>query len=168
MAWRARPDRGIPPPRQEKPVRVHRPSGTVSPTQQKGPSDSTIWPTTWVDRAAPASGSPFHPIQFQVFDGEDRLGWEATAAQERPDPGRELGKRKRFYQVVIRSRVRALDTILHFAACGEDQDWRVGLLGTHLLQDRDTIQPRQIEIENDEVVVQLGGQGPRLLATSTA
>src|SRR5262249_7765259 len=93
----------------------------------------------------------------------DGLGWEPAAPQQRAHACGEFGEGERFYQVVVRSRIETKYAVFYPAASGENQDRDVGLPPTNVPEDGDAIQPRQIQIEYDQVVVKFRGKRTRLL-----
>lgn len=81
-----------------------------------------------------------------IGDGGDRGATaEGFDAREQFLHGKGLG------QVVVRAGFEALDAVLDVAHGGEDEDARGGVFGAEAFQHGEAVEPREIEIENDEV-----------------
>ncbi len=89
---------------------------------------------------------------------------QTASARQCLDPRRQLRKGERFYQIVIRAAVQTLHPILDSSASRQNKDWKVCLPAAHILENGDPIEPRQIQIEHDQIVVKFGSQCACLFA----
>ena len=76
--------------------------------------------------------------------------------QQNLDPGHQLGKGKGLHQVVVGAALEAADTIFHLAPRGEHQYRRLLAL-TQCSQYGQAVDTRQHAVQNQQVVVDLGG-----------
>ena len=102
-------------------------------------------------------------IEAQVADGELGAAARRAPAHQRPDAGEQLAALERLDQIVVGAAVEALDAVLGVGARGEDQDRDVAL-GADAAADLDAVEPRQAEVEHDEVGDELLGGVERLHA----
>src|SRR3954452_3817402 len=97
-----------------------------------------------------------HPVagrvQAQVADLEDGGPGRRGPAHERPDAGQQLVERERLDQVVVGPAVQAADPVLDAVAGGEHQRGRPHPLLAQLPADVEADDPRQHEVEEDDVV----------------
>jgi hypothetical protein len=77
----------------------------------------------------------------------------------------ERGGGHLFGNVVVRARIQALDAVLHLRPLGQHQHRQTGLFQPQMPQHADPIQLGQVQIENDHVILRLGGGGARQFAS---
>lgn len=90
-------------------------------------------------------------------DLDERAAAPLRAADERLEPGFELGELERLEQVIVRPEVQAGDAIIELAPCRQDQHRNSGASLAHSPQYVQPIHVGQGEIENG-VIVFLGEQ----------
>ena len=92
-------------------------------------------------------------VHLQIGEGElrhDARG--ARAADERMQPGLQLGKGKGLGQVIVAAALQALDPIVERALGAEDEDGQLAALGAPALDDAQAVELRQHEIDHGGVV----------------
>ena len=102
-------------------------------------------------------------VEAQVADRERGAAARRAPAHQRADPRQQLLALERLDEVVVGAAVESLDAVVGLGARGEDQDRDVAL-GAQPAADLDAVEPRQAEVEDDEVGDELLGRRERLLA----
>src|ERR1051326_5239818 len=110
-----------------------------------------------VDLLAAAGHHVPHTVQLKVFHAELVQKFRGTA-EKSVDPGQQLFKRKRLYQVIIGAGLQAAHAIHIILARAEQQNGHVGPGFPQFSQDGQTVQFRKVPVENDCVVINLSGQ----------
>lgn len=87
-----------------------------------------------------------------------------VAAQQGPHPRRKLGEGKWLDEAIIGAGIERLHAIFHPAACGQYQHRKRWLLRTHSAQHADTVEFRQVQVKNQQVVFAFNGHLPGLFA----
>ena len=90
-------------------------------------------------------------VQREVADAQRRHPARRPAAQQRAQAREQLLALERLDQVVVGADVEALDARLERVARGQDQDRRVVAVVAQALGDVDAVQPREAEVEHDDV-----------------
>ena len=72
-------------------------------------------------------------------------------AQQRPDPGQQLGEPERLADVVVGARVEADDEVDLVGARGEHEDGEVGDVGPQPAADLEAVHAGQAEVEHEQV-----------------
>src|SRR5262249_35372529 len=103
------------------------------------------------DSAAPKRHSPTVAVEFQVGMPEHASG-AGAAANERANAGEQFGYGKRFRQIVVRSGVQPLDSLLDQTARGEHQDWGIDSGVSQFTANMETAQTGQTNVEQNTVV----------------
>ena len=88
----------------------------------------------------------------------------ASPACQRFDTRQQFGKRIRLWQVVVTAGPQAFDAVVDLAERGQDQHRRLDALGTQFADDRETIALGQHAVDDQHVVLPVGGQCQALLA----
>src|SRR5579863_8053303 len=83
---------------------------------------------------------------------------------QRTNARRELAERKWLGQIVIRPRIEALDLVFDSSPLRQYQDRQAGLFQPQVPQNADSVELRQVQIENYKVIIGLGGRRPRQFA----
>ena len=95
---------------------------------------------------------PARDVEDDVAAAQDVLVAEGRrAAQPDADPREQLVERERLRDVVGRAELEAAQLRLHVAARGEDHDRQLRLGALQLPQDLQPVEPRQQQVEHDEV-----------------
>jgi hypothetical protein len=76
-----------------------------------------------------------------------------AAAQLRPDPRQQLVERERLGDVIAGAEPEAAELRLEVGARRDDHDRQLGPTALELPQDGQAVEPRQQEVEDDQVVV---------------
>jgi hypothetical protein len=96
-----------------------------------------------------------------------RIGQVAVrASQERLDPAHQLAQPERLGQVVVRSELEADDLVHLVVARGQDQDGHLRSARAEATQDLEAVDPRQADVEHDQVGRLVRGDVQALLAGS--
>ena len=91
-------------------------------------------------------------VEDDVPAAQDMLVAErGGAAEPDADPREQLIQRERLRDVVRRPQLEAAELRLHVASRGEDHHRQLRLLSLELAQDLQAVQPRQQQVEHDEV-----------------
>ena len=112
-------------------------------------------------RAEPAG------VDVQVADGEHRRAVAAGPAEQRADPRHQLLHVERLGQVVVGAGIDALDALRQALRAGQHQDRRRDALGAEPLQDREAVELRQAQVEDDRIVVLGAAAEPGVLAVAS-
>jgi hypothetical protein len=93
------------------------------------------------------------------------LRQRATPARERPRPGDELADAEWLGQIVVGAAFQTEHLVRLFAACRQQQDGNVLVdrLPANRAQHGPAIQPRQHQVEDDEIESFLAGQAERFV-----
>ena len=110
-----------------------------------------------LELAPVAPDGPPAGVEIQVAVDEDRRQRRLCAAGERPDPRDELGERERLGKIIVRAEPEPVDAVRdrrpRRSASGPARVRRSG----QPLADAVAVQPRQVAVEHDHVVVVDGG-----------
>ena len=98
-------------------------------------------------------------VQREVADAQRGHPARRAAAQQRAHAREQLLALERLDEVVVGADVEPLHARLQRVARGQHQDRRVVAVVAQALGDVDAVQPRQAEVEDDEV----GQEGVRLV-----
>ena len=90
-------------------------------------------------------------VQREIADAQRRHAARRAAPQQRAHAREQLLALERLDEVVVGADVEALDARLQRVAGGEHQDRRVVAVVAQALGDIDAVQPRQTEVEDDDV-----------------
>ena len=90
-------------------------------------------------------------VQREVADAQRGHPARRAAAQQRAQAREQLLALERLDQVVVGADVEALDARLERVARGQDQDRRVVAVVAQALGDVDAVQPREAEVQDDDV-----------------
>ena len=69
------------------------------------------------------------------------------------DTGFQFLEMKWFGEVIVGSQIQTLHLILDLYSCGEYENRSIGIEGTELTQDFQTVNSRQVQIQKDQVVI---------------
>ncbi len=105
-----------------------------------------------VDGLAVTDCHPRGGIYFQIIDDNSRIFALVISAAERLDPGQQLFKSKRLYQVIVRASLKSGDSIFHCVFSSENENVRGVLPGAESAQEAQAVEPGQHEIQDDGVV----------------
>src|SRR5579862_166391 len=109
-----------------------------------------------------APNDPGHGINLDVSDPDQGRRLPGGTPDEGLETGDELSKLKRLGQVVVSTRVQALEFVVHGIASGENEDRYGGCLA-ELEEDFQPPQAREEEVKNDGIVdPRLGLEEPAL------
>src|SRR5271169_2523601 len=117
-----------------------------------------------LDPAPGAFDESLHPVDFQIGNRKHRFRGQMAAPHQCPDAGREFTERKRFGKVVVRSSVQALDPIFHARTLGQHKHGNTRLLRPQVAQDADSVEFRQVQVKDYNVVLELSCRGPSLFS----
>jgi hypothetical protein len=117
-----------------------------------------------VDSSVGALHPAFDPVKGEIEHAQRRLRRRTPAPQQSPHARREFGVGKWFVQAVVRPRVESLHAIFHAAARRQHQHRQIRLARTDVVQQRQAVHLRQIEVEHHQVVVEILGHGAALFA----
>jgi hypothetical protein len=90
-------------------------------------------------------------VEHQVADAQRRHPARRPAPQQRAEPGEQLLALERLDEVVVGADVEALDARLERVARSEHEDRHVVAVLAQAAGDVDAVQPRQPEVEDDQV-----------------
>ena len=74
-------------------------------------------------------------------------------AGEAADSGFQLLEMKWLGKVIVGSQIQTFHLILNLYSCGEYENRSIGIEGTELTQDFQTVNSRQVQIQKDQVVI---------------
>lgn len=92
-------------------------------------------------------------VHDQVACGDDRLGMALRAANDRVDAGNQFVLVERLGHIVVGAETEAAHLVLDAGHAGEDEDGRLDLGQTQGPQDFIAGHIRQVEVEEDDIVV---------------
>ena len=69
-----------------------------------------------------------------------------------------------FRDVVVRARIQALHPVFHPRALRQHQHGQARFFRAQVAENADSVQLRQVQVKNDEVIFELRGCSPRLFA----
>ena len=90
-------------------------------------------------------------VEHQVADPQRRHAARRPAAQQRPQAREQLLALERLDEVVVGADVEPLDARLERVARGEHQDRHVVAVLAQAARDVDAVEPREPEVEHDQV-----------------
>jgi hypothetical protein len=96
------------------------------------------------------------PVDHEVVPLDDS-GRARTAAGQRAQAGDKLGERKRLAEVVVGTEFEPVDAICHIGRGGEHEDARPRPVTREFAADPVAVHAGQVAVEDDQVVVGLGG-----------
>ena len=102
-------------------------------------------------------------VDLEVGDVHDRREQRHPAPRQRANACQQLRKGEWLQQVVVGSRIEPGHPVGHLAARGEHQDGDRELPFAERSEQREAVDPRQAEVEQDEVVLAHPHQLARLL-----
>jgi len=112
--------------------------------------------------------APVHPVpcrvQHKVADGQRRRPLRCAAAQQRPQPGQQHHQGERLGEVVVGTEVERVGLVVLAVLRGEHEHRRPHLRGAQPLQHPVPRQPRQHDVEHDDVEAALGRPPQAVLA----
>lgn len=110
-----------------------------------------------LDFQAGALHQPLYPVQPEVAHAQHRFRRKVAAPDQGADASREFTERKRLGEIIVSAGVQALHSILYLCALGQDQYRQAWLFHPQMSQHSYAVKPRQIQIENHNVILGLGG-----------
>src|SRR5690606_36011972 len=93
-----------------------------------------------------------------------RLGGAGAAADERLEPGQQLGEGERLGEVVVAAALEAAHAVVQGALRAEDEERRRHPAPAEVLDEREAVAPRQHEVHHGSVVGLVQGEGEGLVA----
>ncbi|PAV70292.1 hypothetical protein WR25_11086 [Diploscapter pachys] len=114
------------------------------------------------DRSAGAGDGAGEQVDLQVADRQARLGrlrpGAVRPADKRFDPGRQFGEREGLAEVIVRTRLQAVDAVVHGAQRGQDQHRRIQPRRANRADHGEAVEARQHAVGDDEVEDALAGE----------
>ena len=92
-------------------------------------------------------------IDFHLARADHRLRVASRTPDDRMEPCDQLAFVESFCQVVVGAEHQALDLVVRFRHAGQDQNGRLDLGHAESLKNLVAMHVRQVEVENDDVVV---------------
>src|ERR1041384_467167 len=108
----------------------------------------------------PLSGAldgPLHHVHREVCRLQNRCAGKTGAAEHRLDAGEKLAGGERLHAIVVRPELEPLDAVFNAVHGGEDEDRRGVGGAAEVAQNVQAGLLRQVEIENDDMVLTLAG-----------
>jgi len=97
-------------------------------------------------------------VQRQIPDPQHRRTLGGAAADQRPHASQQLAERERLDEIVVGTHVQPLDPVGDRVARRQHQHWRPATARPQAAADLEAVDARQHHVEDDRVVVVLGGQ----------
>jgi len=105
------------------------------------------------DRAAVEHDLARHRIDRDAFDLQRRILAAALAAIECPQARYQFIEGKRLHQIIVRAEIEAADSILGLIVRRQNQNMAIIAFAAQSFEHRQSIDPGQHQIENDDIVV---------------
>ena len=97
-------------------------------------------------------------VYFEIANAQ-RFGLtDGTAAQQGSHALQQLGKRKRFYQVIIRSLMQSSDSVLDGITRRQEQDGSFFAAAAQLGKHRPPVFAREHDVEDNQIVIAGSGK----------
>jgi len=91
-------------------------------------------------------------IESQIADAKRNLWFFRVTPPEGPDAGEQFLHGKGFGEVIISAELQAGDSIIQFAARGQDQDTMRHMLGAQSPQHFEAIDSGQTDVEHEQII----------------
>jgi hypothetical protein len=136
----------------------HRPGDNL-PLVAKQQLEKPEFARLQVDALARAFDAPRQQIHVEIAASQardDRLGTRRTAALERLNPGKELGKSEWLREIIVRPALQALHPLVGRAERRKHDDRRVDPRCTHCSEHREPVHSGQHPIKHDRRIMAVG------------
>ena len=102
----------------------------------------------------------------QVADLDGRVLGAVGPPRQGPHAGQEFLEGERFHEVIVGPEVEPADSVRHGVFGRQDQDVRGPALGPQAAEDRQAVHFRKHQVQDDHVVVVVGGVPQPLFAVA--
>jgi hypothetical protein len=90
-------------------------------------------------------------VELQIVDAQTIFVFRGSAPQQRAHPGKQLGKRERLYQIIVRLQFKSFHLIVHTVACGEKKNGRARSAATQFRDHLPTVLVWQHDIDDEKI-----------------